>query len=130
MHPGITESIAEFVLKEAGDEFCNILYDEECVIKEFTHERRKMGKNPALLWKRLQPQVIMSTKKRTLGINEGQIMGIIVTQFRKQLILSFFRLEKCVTSAQLLCLIYIGLVRPVDVSFVLIAIVPDEKDTL
>ena len=70
-------------------------------------------------------------KKRTLGINEGQIMlGIIVTQFRKQLILSFFRLEKCVTSAQLLCLIYIGLVRPVDVSFVLIAIVPDEKDTL
>ena len=53
----MTEEIAEFVLRKAGDEFCNMIYDENCVIKEFVQDRRKNGKNPAVIWKRLQPQV-------------------------------------------------------------------------
>ena len=57
LHPNITVDIAKFVLQEAGDEFCNMIYDEENVIKEFIQERRKVGKSPSVLWKRLQPQV-------------------------------------------------------------------------
>ena len=57
LHQDMTEEIAEFVLRKAGDEFCNMIYDENCVIKEFVQDRRKNGKNPAVIWKRLQPQV-------------------------------------------------------------------------
>ena len=57
LHPEITVDIAKFILKEAGDEFCNMIHDEENVIQEFLQERSKLGKNPSVLWKRLQPQV-------------------------------------------------------------------------
>ena len=57
LHQDMTEEIAEFVLRKAGDQFCNMIYDENCVIKEFVQDRRKNGKNPAVIWKRLQPQV-------------------------------------------------------------------------
>ena len=57
LHPDITVDIAKFILKEAGDEFCNMIYDEESAIQEFIQERSKLGKNPSILWKRLQPQV-------------------------------------------------------------------------
>ena len=53
----MTVDIAEFVVREAGDELCNMLFDEECVIKEFMQDRRRQGKNASILWKRLQPHV-------------------------------------------------------------------------
>ena len=57
LHPNVDIDIAKFILEQAGDEFCNMIHDEENVIQEFVQERRKLGKNSNILWKRLQPQV-------------------------------------------------------------------------
>ena len=45
-----------------------MVYEEQCVIQEYDEERSRIGKNPAVVWKRLQPQVSNDGVQGTGGL--------------------------------------------------------------
>ena len=124
LHQDMTEEIAEFVLRKAGDQFCNMIYDENCVIKEFVQDRRKNGKNPAVIWKRLQPQVNIIL----IWYPKEAFKNRYYLDFQNSHMYNYFyRSESCVMSVRHPCSIYTGLVRHVGVLFVSIATGREKK---
>ena len=45
-----------------------MVYEEQCVIQEYDEERSRIGKNSAVVWKRLQPQVSNDGVQGTGGL--------------------------------------------------------------